>query len=84
MARRILALTCGEHLAKGSQAYIEGSLQTRKWEGRDGNDRYTTEVKAREVVFLGGKGEAKPKPKPEGNKEFDYGPPPMSDDDVPF
>jgi len=45
---------CNEYLDKGSQVYFEGSLQTRSWEDRDGNTRYTTEVKAREVKFLGG------------------------------
>ncbi len=35
---------CGEYLSKGRQVYIEGKLQTRKWQGQDGQDRYTTEV----------------------------------------
>jgi single-strand DNA-binding protein len=43
---------CNEYLQKGSQVYFEGSLQTRSWEDRDGNTRYTTEVKAREMRFL--------------------------------
>lgn len=47
-----LAEICGEYLSKGSQVYFEGNLQTRKWEDRDGNERYTTEVKAREMVML--------------------------------
>lgn len=51
-----LAEICAEYLRKGSQVYIEGSLQTRSWEDRDGNTRYTTEVKAREMVMLGGRG----------------------------
>ena len=51
-----LAEICSEYLAKGSQVYIEGSLQTRTWEDRDGNTRYSTEVKAREMVMLGGRG----------------------------
>lgn len=50
-----LAELCGEYLAKGRQCYVEGSLQTRKWQDKEGKDRYTTEVKAREVTFLGGK-----------------------------
>jgi single-strand DNA-binding protein len=45
---------CNEYLGKGSQVYFEGSLQTRSWEDRDGNTRYTTEVKAREMMFLDG------------------------------
>lgn len=39
-----LAEICGEYLAKGRQVYIEGKLQTRKWQGQDGQDRWTTEV----------------------------------------
>ena len=44
------AEVCGEYLKKGRQVYIEGRLQTRKWQGQDGQDRYTTEV----VVDIGG------------------------------
>ena len=51
-----LAEICGEYLKKGSQVYFEGSLQTRQWEDRDGNNRYTTEVKAREMMMLSGRG----------------------------
>jgi len=49
-----LGETCGEYLEKGRQIYVEGSLQTRSWEDRDGNKRYSTEVKARDVIFLSG------------------------------
>ena len=42
-----------EHLSKGKQVYIEGSLQTRQWDDREGNKRSTTEVKANRVVLLG-------------------------------
>lgn len=48
-----LAEICNEYLEKGSQVYVEGKLQTREWTDRDGNDRYSTEVKAREINFLG-------------------------------
>jgi single-strand DNA-binding protein len=47
-----LAEICGQYLKKGSTIYIEGSLQTRQWEDRDGNTRYTTEVKAQEMQML--------------------------------
>ncbi len=50
-----LAEICNEYLRKGSQVYFEGQLQTRSWEDRDGNTRYTTEVKAREMLMLGGR-----------------------------
>ena len=52
-----LAENCGRYLQKGRQVYVEGRLQTRKWEDRDGNTRYTTEVVANEVKFLGSKGD---------------------------
>jgi single-strand DNA-binding protein len=48
-----LADLCGDYLSKGRQVYIEGRLQTRQWEDRDGVKRYTTEVVARDIVFLG-------------------------------
>jgi single-strand DNA-binding protein len=45
-----------EYLRKGSQVYIEGRLQTRKWQDKQGNDRYTTEIVASEMQMLGGRG----------------------------
>lgn len=45
-----------EYTRKGSQLYIEGRLQTRKWQDKDGNDRYTTEIKVDNFEFLGGRG----------------------------
>ena len=51
-----LAEICGEYLKKGSQVYFEGSLQTRSWDDREGNTRYTTEVKAREMQMLDSRG----------------------------
>ncbi|MDJ0940587.1 MAG: single-stranded DNA-binding protein [Woeseiaceae bacterium] len=51
-----LAEIAAEYLRKGSQVYVEGRLQTRKWQDRDGNDRYTTEVVANEMQMLGGRG----------------------------
>ena len=50
-----LAEICNEYLKKGSQVYFEGSLQTRQWEDKDGNTRYTTEIKAREMMMLSGR-----------------------------
>ncbi len=47
-----LGEVCNEYLDKGSQVYFEGKLQTRSWEDRDGNTRYTTEVKALDMTFL--------------------------------
>lgn len=52
-----LAEIVGEYLRKGSQVYVEGKLQTRKWQDKEGKDRYTTEIIAREMQMLGGKGQ---------------------------
>jgi single-strand DNA-binding protein len=51
-----LAEIAAEYLRKGSQVYIEGKIRTRKWQDKDGNDRYTTEVIADEMQMLGGRG----------------------------
>ena len=51
-----LAEIAGEYLRKGSQVYVEGRLQTRKWQDTNGNDRYSTEVVANEMQMLGGRG----------------------------
>jgi len=53
---RRLAEIAGEYLKKGSKVYIEGRLQTRKWQGQDGQDRYTTEIVAGEMQMLDGRG----------------------------
>jgi single-strand DNA-binding protein len=51
-----LAEIAGEYLRKGSQVYIEGRLQTRKWQDKNGQDRYTTEIVANDMQMLGGRG----------------------------
>ncbi len=51
-----LAEIAGEYLKKGAQVYIEGRLRTRKWQDKQGNDRYTTEIVAQEMQMLGGRG----------------------------
>jgi single-strand DNA-binding protein len=51
-----LAEIAGEYLKKGSQVYIEGALRTRKWQDKDGQDKYTTEIVADEMQMLGGSG----------------------------
>ena len=48
---------CGEYLSKGRSVHVEGRIQTREWDDRDGNKRYTTEIVANSVTFLGGRGE---------------------------
>ena len=84
-----LAEICGNHLGKGSQVYIEGKLQTRKWQDKEGKDRYTTEIIADEVQFLGGRSasESKPsegKPAPKAAKPIASEPQGGFDDDIPF
>jgi single-strand DNA-binding protein len=86
-----------EYLRKGSQVYIEGSLRTRKWQDKEGKDRYTTEIVARDMQMLGARGGAgggeRAERRPAGGGE-DRGsnapssPPPSDDgqfdDDIPF
>jgi len=57
VAWRYLAEKVERSLRKGKQVYVEGKLETRKWTGQDGNERYTTEIIAREIVPLGRKDE---------------------------
>lgn len=81
------AEACQQYLHKGKQVYIEGRIQTRQWEDKDGNTRYMTEVVAQTVRFLGGSQQPRDdqsdfdRNAPQGS---DQGPPPISDDDVPF
>ena len=66
-----LAEIAGEYLRKGSQVYIEGSLRTRKWTDKSGNDRYTTEIVGKDLQMLGGRagdgGQAGGQPSQGGN-----------------
>ena len=72
------AESCKEFLAKGRLVCVKGRIRTRKWEDKDGQERWSTEVVSDRVVFLGGgKGGSS------GGKRSD-GPPPMSDDELPF
>ena len=77
VAWRRLAEVCGEHLHKGDKVFIEGKMQTRKWEDQNGVFRYTTEIVARELEMLGGRQDSAGTP-PNGETE-----PPMPED-VPF
>ena len=76
VAWRRLGEICGEHLTKGSQVYIEGNLQTRSWEDREGNKRYTTEIIAKNMQMLGSG-------KPQGKRE-EHKPTTVPEDDIPF
>jgi len=89
-----LAEISAEYLRKGSQVYIEGKLRTRKWQDKDGNDRWTTEVIADEMQMLGGRGGAGGGGGGGSSRGSDdsYGPGPSSqsgpdsdfDDEIPF
>ncbi|MCG7920826.1 MAG: single-stranded DNA-binding protein [Candidatus Thiodiazotropha lotti] len=84
----------GEYLKKGSKVYVEGSLRTRKWQGQDGQDRYTTEIVASEMQILDSRGgsasfdapqsqgvsrpQSAPAPAPSSMPDNDF------DDDIPF
>jgi len=76
-----LAEICGKYLNKGKLVYIGGRIQTRSWEDRDGNKRYTTEIVAREMQMLsGGPGDARTsEPPPPGPPDQ-----PDLEDDIPF
>jgi single-strand DNA-binding protein len=84
------AESLSEYLTKGKQIYVEGKLQTRQWDDKDGNKRYTTEIKGDRVVLLGGGGGgsrgasadrggdmASHAPGPDASE-------PLTDDDIPF
>lgn len=77
-----LAELAGQYLSKGRQVYVEGRLKTNQWEDRDGNNRYTTEVVANDIQFLGGRGGGGGG----GGDDWGGGPPPagMDADDLPF
>lgn len=79
-----LGEVCGEYLAKGKQVYIEGRLQTREWEDRDGNKKRTTEIIAQTMQMLGAASD-------QVRADVGEAPPPLNDapdvgteDDVPF
>ena len=90
-----IAEVCGQYLKKGSQVYVEGRIQTRKWQDKDGQERYTTEIRGEEMKMLGsrqGQGEPAyggdaPAPSYGGAKPAAAGKKPSfddMDDDIPF
>lgn len=75
-----VAEIAGKYLTKGSQVYLEGKIQTRKWQDKDGQDRYSTEIVANQMQMLGGKrNESEPRDsvEPPAEPEFD-------DSEIPF
>ena len=82
---RRLAEVAGEYLKKGSQIYVEGKLTTRKWQDKDGQDRYTTEIIAEEMKMLGGKRDGDREERPRQDRPTQSRRPPAADDDdIPF
>jgi single-strand DNA-binding protein len=76
-----------EYLTKGKQIYVEGKLQTRQWDDKDGNKRYTTEVKADRITLLGGgagRSAGGERGAPMGGGQDDPPVEPITDDDIPF
>ena len=90
-----LAEICGQYLKKGSQVYVEGSIRTRKWTDKEGQERYTTEIRGDEMKMLGSapSGNQRPANSQDGGQS-DYASPPAKDrpkpsfddlgDDIPF
>jgi single-strand DNA-binding protein len=76
----------GEYLKKGSTCYVEGKIRTRKWQDKDGSDRYSTEIIADRMLMLGGKSEAKPPAKQTSGRSAKVGAANFDDldDDVPL
>lgn len=90
-----LAEIAGQYLKKGSSVFVEGRLQTRKWQDKNGQDRYTTEIIANEMKMLGGRGDqsgSQPaqQPRSQSNQDarnkatFDAQAPAGFDDDIPW
>lgn len=74
IAWRQLAEICNEYYHKGTKVYVEGKLQTRKWQDQNGNDRYTTEIVAREMKILSSRGEGGGGYSGSGGGGYDPGP----------
>lgn len=93
---RKLAEIADQYLRKGSSVYIEGRIKTRKWQDKDGQDRYTTEIEATEMQMLGGRGDGsrqgggdggQPDPAPRNRPSSKPAPSSRQDDfedDIPF
>lgn len=82
-----LADICGKFLAKGRQVYVEGRIQTRQWEDSQGQKRYTTEIVANTVQFLGSQQGARPDNMNNNDSDYqDFGPEPSFDshEEIPF
>jgi single-strand DNA-binding protein len=79
-----LAEIAAEYLRKGSQVYVEGKLQTRKWQDKEGKDRYTTEIIAQQMQMLGGKPQGERPAKSQQERSVPPADDGGFDDDIPF
>lgn len=81
-----MAEICGQHLSKGRQVYVEGKLQTRSWEDQQGQKKYTTEIVANSVQFLGANDRSQGSSMGGGMGSQDFGPEPSFDssEEIPF
>jgi len=92
-----LAEIVGQYLHKGAKIYVEGRIQTRKWQDQEGKDRYTTDIIANDMQMLGGRGESGGYQAPPANQSYQQAKPQQStpstapeaplpdfDDDIPF
>jgi single-strand DNA-binding protein len=70
-----LAELCNQYLSKGRQAFVEGKIQTRSWEDKDGNKRYTTEIAANTVQFIGGRDSAQGSTGYDNSDNYNQAPP---------
>jgi len=86
VAFRKLAEIIGTYVKKGSKLYIEGKLQTRSWEDKDGQKKYTTEIVANEMLMLDSKGEnqGQQQEAPQQQNQQDQGYPESGDSGLPF
>jgi single-strand DNA-binding protein len=84
------AESLAEYLTKGKQIYVEGRLQTRQWDDKDGNKRYTTEIRGDRIVLLGGGagrgggGGARTEDTSSSHPPAPESSEPLTDDDIPF
>lgn len=81
-----LAEICRQYLSKGRQAFVEGKLQTRSWEDQQGQKRYTTEIVASNVQFIGGAGDRPAASQNSNSSAMDFSPEPSFDssEEIPF
>ena len=80
------AETIGQYVKKGQQLYVEGRLQTRKWQDKDGIEKYSTDIISDNFTFIGSKSDNQEfeTSSPQNSENFDQSTPSTNDDDIPF